>query len=251
MTNKSKKISIVVSGSFRKHFEGISKIIKEFEDLDMQVLSPKPSKVINPEHEFVILETDDTNDPKTLEQRHLDAIEKADALYIYNLEGYIGASATLELGWAVALGKPIYTKEQSEDFTLKLFSGEVATPIEVKEKLLNIKNNLIETINNRSSVKLLQEYIHNVVVQRGFDDEAPADIMLLMVEEVGELAKALRKYIGLKIDQNKKDKYTQLEHELADVFIYLLDLSNVCNIDLFQALKEKECENNKRFWDKG
>ncbi len=251
MTNESKKLSIVVSGSFRKHFEGISKIIKEFEDLDMQVLSPKPSKVINPEHEFVILETADTNDPKTLEQRHLDAIEKADALYIYNLEGYIGASATLELGWAVSLGKPIYTKEQSEDFTLKLFSGEVATPIEVKEKLLNNKINLIETINNRSSVKKLQEYIHDVVVQRGFDDEAPADIMLLMVEEVGELAKALRKYIGLKIDQNKKDKYAQLEHELADVFIYLLDLSNVCKIDLFQALKEKEHENNKRFWDKG
>jgi len=250
MTNKSKKLSIVVSGSFRKHFEGISKVIKEFEKLDVQVISPKPSKVVNPEHEFVILETDDTNDPKILEQRHLDAIEKADALYIYNLEGYIEASATLELGWAIALGKPIYTKEQSEDFTLKLFSGEVATPIEVKEKLLNNKNNFIETINNRSSVKKLQEYIHNVVVQRGFDDEAPSDIMLLMVEEVGELAKALRKYIGLKIDQNKKDKYTQLEHELADVFIYLLDLANVCEIDLFQALKEKEYENNKRFWDK-
>ncbi|PIU98372.1 hypothetical protein COS61_01755 [Candidatus Wolfebacteria bacterium CG03_land_8_20_14_0_80_40_12] len=250
MTNKSKKLSIVVSGSFRKHFEGISKVIKEFEKLDVQVISPKPSKVVNPEHEFVILETDNTNDPKILEQRHLDAIEKADALYIYNLEGYIEASATLELGWAIALGKPIYTKEQSEDFTLKLFSGEVATPIEVKEKLLNNKNNFIETINNRSSVKKLQEYIHNVVVQRGFDDEAPSDIMLLMVEEVGELAKALRKYIGLKIDQNKKDKYTQLEHELADVFIYLLDLANVCEIDLFQALKEKEYENNKRFWDK-
>jgi len=250
MTNKSKKLSIVVSGSFRKHFEGISKVIKEFEKLDVQVISPKPSKVVNPEHEFVILETDNTNDPKILEQRHLDAIEKADALYIYNLEGYIEASATLELGWAIALGKPIYTKEQSEDFTLKLFSGEVATPIEVKEKLLNNKNNFIETINNRSSVKKLQEYIHNVVVQRGFDDEAPSDIMLLMVEEVGEFAKALRKYIGLKIDQNKKDKYTQLEHELADVFIYLLDLANVCEIDLFQALKEKEYENNKRFWDK-
>ncbi|MBZ1356483.1 MAG: hypothetical protein KY054_01770 [Candidatus Nealsonbacteria bacterium] len=251
MTNKSKKLSIVVSGSFRKYFEGISKIIKEFDELDIQVLSPKLSKVINPEHEFVILETDDTDDPKTLEQRHLDAIEKADALYIYNLDGYIGASATLELGWAIALGKPIYTKEQSEDFTLKLFSGKVATPIEVKKELLNKKSYLINTINNRSSVKSLQEYIHNVIVQRGFDEETPTDIMLLMVEEIGELAKALRKYVGLKIDQDKKDKYAQLEHELADVFIYLLDLANVCKIDLFQALKDKEQKNNKRFWNKG
>jgi len=251
MVNKSKKLSVVVSSSFRKHFEGISRVVKEFEKVDIQVLSPKPSKIINPKHEFVILETDDTDDPKTLEQRRLDAIEKADALYIYNLDGYIGASATLELGWAIALGKPIYSKEESKDFTLKLFSGKVATPSEIKKELLKNKNFLLKTINNRSSLKNLQEYIHNVVIQRGFDDEKPADIMLLMVEEVGELAKALRKYIGLKIDQNKKDKYVQLEHELADVFIYLLDLANTCNVDLFQALREKEHENNKRFWDKG
>lgn len=249
-TNNQKKLSIVVSGSFRKHFEGISKVIKEFEDLDIQVLSPQPSKIINPDHEFTILETDDTNDPKTLEQRHLDAIERADALYIYNLDGYIGTLVTLELGWAIALGKPIYTKEQSEDFTLKLFLGKIATPNEIQKELSENQHNLIETINNRSSVKNLQHYIHDVVVQRGFDNEAPTDIMLLMVEEVGELAKALRKYVGLKIDQNKKDKYVQLEHELADVFIYLLDLANVCKIDLFQALKDKEQENNKRFWDK-
>lgn len=175
---------------------------------------------------------------------------KEQMLYIYNLDGHIGTSVTLELGWAIALGKPIYTKEQSEDFTLKLFSGKIATPNEIQKELSENQHNLIETINNRSSVKNLQHYIHDVVVQRGFDNEAPTDIMLLMVEEVGELAKALRKYVGLKIDQNKKDKYVQLEHELADVFIYLLDLANVCKIDLFQALKDKEQENNKRFWDK-
>jgi len=250
MTNKSKKLSIVVSGSFRKHFEGISKVIKEFEDLDIQVLSPKLSKIINPNNSFDILETDDTDDPKTLEQRHLDAIEKADALYVYNLDGYIGASATLELGWAIALGKAIYTKEQPKDFTLKFFSGKVATPSEVKKELLENRKNLIETINNRSSLKKLQDYIHDVVAQRGFDDETATDIMLLMVEEVGELAKALRKYVGLKIDQDKKDKYSKLEHELADVFIYLLNLANACGIDLLQSFKEKEQENNKRFWDK-
>ncbi|PID87666.1 hypothetical protein CSB07_00240 [Candidatus Gracilibacteria bacterium] len=243
----TKKLTIVVSGSFRKHFEGISKVIKEFEELYVHVLSPKLSKNINPDHEFFY----DTDNPKILEQRHLDAINKADALYIYNPDGYIGASATLELGWAIALGKPIYSKEYSEDFTLKFFSGKVATPSDVKKELVNNRDYLLNTINDRSSVKKLQEYVHNVVVQRGFDKETPTDIMLLMVEEVGELAKALRKYVGLKIDQNKKDKYAQLEHELADVFIYLLDLCNVSGVDLFQALKEKEHENNKRFWDKG
>ncbi len=248
MTKNTKKLSIVVSGSFKKHFEDISNLIRQFEALDITVLSPKVSK--NSNNEFVILETDDTNESKILEQRHLDAIEKADALYIYNPDGYIGASATLELGWAIALGKLIYSKEQSEDSTLKLFSGKVGTPNEIKKELLGKKNYLLDTINDRSSVKKIQEYIYDVVIQRGFDEETPTDIMLLMVEEVGELAKALRKYVGLKIDQDKKDRYSEIEHELADVFIYLLSLSNACKIDLFQSLKEKEHKNNKRFWDK-
>ena len=49
------------------------------------------------------------------------------------------------------------------------------------------------------SLKELQAYIGAVIKQRGFDNESPRDIVLLMVEEVGELAKALRKFIGLKI----------------------------------------------------
>jgi hypothetical protein len=204
MTNKSEKLSIVVSGSFRKHFKGISKVIKEFEELGIEVLSPKLSGVVNTGDEFVILETDDTHDPKTLEQRHLDAIYEADALYIYNLEGYIGASATLELGWAAALGKPIYSKEEPEDFTLRLFSEKVSAPIEIKEDLTRKKNYLLESISHRSSVGKLQKYIQELVNQRGFEKETPTDVMLLMVEEVGELAKALRKYVGLKIDQEKK-----------------------------------------------
>ena len=97
---------------------------------------------------------------------------------------------------------------------------------------------------------MLQKYIKNVVIQRGFDDETPVDIMLLMMEEIGKLSKALINYTGLKIDQDKKDKYTQVKHELADVFIYLLDLANVCNVDLFHAFVEKEHEENKRFWNK-
>ena len=114
--------------------------------LGIKVLSPKPSKVINPNEEFVILETDDTADPKTLEQRHLDAIYNADALYIYNPDGYIGASATIELGWALALGKPTYVKEEAVDFTLKLFCGKVATPKEIKEELLEFHEKEQKTI---------------------------------------------------------------------------------------------------------
>lgn len=49
-------------------------------------------------------------------------------------------------------------------------------------------------------------------------------------------------------DQEKANKYTQVEHELADDFIYLLDSSNIGKIELFKAFRGKEVENHKRFW---
>ena len=242
----SKKLSVVISGSFRRYFDGISETVGTFESLGIDVLSPKASRVINPGEEFAVLETDDTSDPRTLEQRHLDAITAADALYLYNPEGYIGDSSKMELGWAIALGKPVFCKELVADSTLKFFCGTVATPEQVKTVLEN--RSPLESINERSSVVVLQQYIHDMVVRRGFDKETPRDVLLLMVEEVGELAKAVRKYSGLKSDEERKGRYPALEGELADVFIYLLDLANLLDISLFRALHEKEQENEKRSW---
>ena len=242
------KHSIVISGSFRRHFDGIKKTVEFFELLGVNVISPKASKIINPGEEFAIIETDDTNDKQTLEQRHLDAITNADALYLYDPDGYIDDSSKMELGWAIALGKQVFCKELISDSTLKFFCGEIASPKQVVEKLLN--QSLVNTINKRSSVPALQNYIHKMVIKRGFDNEKPQDVFLLLVEEVGELAKAMRKYLGLKTDQNKnkQDKYSKLEDEMADVFIYLLDLANLLKISLFNSLHKKEKENDKRIW---
>lgn len=242
----AKKLSVVISGSFLRSFQGISETVRTFESLGVEVLSPKASRVINPGEEFAVLETDDTSDPQKLEQRHLDAITAADALYLYDPEGYIGDSSKMELGWAVALGKPVFCKDLVADSTLKFFCGSIATPEQVRDALDS--RSPIESINERSSVTALQRYIHEMVLRRGFDKETPRDVLLLMVEEVGELAKALRKYLGLKSDREKQERYPALEGELADVLIYLLDLSNLLQISLFHALHAKEQENEKRSW---
>jgi NTP pyrophosphatase (non-canonical NTP hydrolase) len=238
--------TIVVSGSLRKNYEGICNIIKDFEDLGINVLSPKPSQIINPGEEFPILETDNVFDPKELENRHLDAIRKADALYLYNPGGYVGPSCTMELGWALALGKYIYCKEPINDFTLKLFSGIIATPEKVKYDLSN--RSLLETLNPQSSTEALQRYIKWMVMDRGFENETPRDLMLLLTEEIGELAKAIRKHQGLKMDQSQQERHTTVRKELADVYIYLLDIANSFDVSLCSALIEKERENENRTW---
>lgn len=42
-------------------------------------------------------------------------IRKADVVYFYNKNGYLGNSSTLELGFAEALSKPIYTLEEDKE----------------------------------------------------------------------------------------------------------------------------------------
>ena len=40
--------------------------------------------------------------------RHFERIKKADITYLYNPKGYVGLGLAMEVGFAQALGKPIY-----------------------------------------------------------------------------------------------------------------------------------------------
>ncbi len=92
----------------------------------------------------------------------------------------------------------------------------------------------------------LQKCIHSLVIERGFDKETVPEVFTLMIEEVGELAKAIRKANGQKIGKHSKD--CNVEDEIADVFWLLLDLCNRLNIDLEQAFRNKEAKNMRREW---
>ena len=73
--------------------------------------------------------------------------------------------------------------------------------------------------------------------------------MLLLLEEVGELAKSIRKNAtNMCIDENKINHYDTIESEIADVFIVLCSVCNKLDIDLFKALKDKEEQNINRKW---
>ncbi len=45
---------------------------------------------------------------------HFQKIKSADVVYVFNKDGYSGVSTTMEIGYAVALGKTIYAMEKDE-----------------------------------------------------------------------------------------------------------------------------------------
>lgn len=110
---------------------------------------------------------------------------------------------------------------------------------------------LLKNIDRTSNLDEIQEYIRSVISMRGFEKEEIEKKMLLLLEEAGELAKAIRKdYTDMAVDNTKLNHYSNIESEIADVFIVLTCICNKLNINLFDAVYNKEKENVKRNWNK-
>ena len=101
-------------------------------------------------------------------------------------------------------------------------------------------------LKNNPTLKDYQEYIEEMIKERGFDKETIPEIFMLLIEEIGEMAKAARKHTNMKTDNNSRKP--ELEQEIADVFMYLLDICNYFNVDLEKAFRDKEEINKKRVW---
>ena len=115
--------------------------------------------------------------------------------------------------------------------------------------MVNIQQELLKKLSDKSSINEIQSYIKKVMEVRGFNKEKSSDKILLLVEEVGELAKAIRKNEKkLGIDKTKEYNYSSVESEIADVFIVLLSICDILNMDLLKVFLEKEEENIKRTW---
>ena len=97
------------------------------------------------------------------------------------------------------------------------------------------------------TLRVLQDYLAAVCQERGWTKDSPSEKFVLFVEEVGELAKAIRKRAGL-YDEPAKKRTFSLEEEFADVLSYLLDLANCYGVDLEAAFRAKEEINETRTW---
>ncbi|HCI79925.1 MAG TPA: RS21-C6 protein [Ktedonobacter sp.] len=94
----------------------------------------------------------------------------------------------------------------------------------------------------------LQQYVDDICKERGWTKDNYSEKFLLFTEEVGELAKAIRKTQEL-YQEKAKQKQVELEEEFADVLSYLLDLANYFHVDLEKAFRDKEQVNENRTWE--
>jgi NTP pyrophosphatase (non-canonical NTP hydrolase) len=104
------------------------------------------------------------------------------------------------------------------------------------------------TLPDRPSLQEFQKYVAQIIEARGFDGSNVTGQFMQLTEEVGELAKAIRKSQKMSIDPTSK--VGAIDEELADIFIYLLYFCNYFQVDLEKAFRDKEAINKQRVWKK-
>lgn len=97
-----------------------------------------------------------------------------------------------------------------------------------------------------SSLEDWQSYVWQMNIDRNFNLEDASKKLVMLMEEMGELAKAVRKTAGMKFTDTTRQ--TDLAEELADVQIVLLGLASVVKIDMATAVMTKERKNQLRSW---
>lgn len=94
-------------------------------------------------------------------------------------------------------------------------------------------------MDGKTTVKYLQNYIR----AKDNHPELKKDYFLKLSEEVGELAKAMRKDLRPKESGIKET----IDEELWDVIYYALAIANCYDIDVEQVIAEKEALNQKKY----
>ena len=112
-------LKATVSGSFHRHMDAISAAVQELTALSVRVLSPADPRVVDAHGEFLFVASDRVRSVRLVQDRHMDSICSANFLWLVCPDGYVGQSASMEIGFAAGAGVPIFATNAPLDLTLR------------------------------------------------------------------------------------------------------------------------------------
>ncbi len=127
----------VLHGSFRKHFDEIKRIHRLFTEHGIQVLAPAMREVkgVNDDG-FAFLESDTEKDQRMVELLYLHNLKRLGEngfSYFVNSEGYVGKSASYELGIAQVTNVRCFFREHLKDHPAYVHKNTVWKPEDLVE----------------------------------------------------------------------------------------------------------------------
>lgn len=104
--------------------------------------------------------------------------------------------------------------------------------------------------NDSGTVEALQSAIREFARERDWEQfHLPKNLILALTGELGELAELFQWRTPEESDPTalEAETHAAVRAELADVFIYLLRLSDVLDVDLVEAARDKLALNAERY----
>lgn len=129
---------MTITGSYRKHFERLIEAKRQFEALGARVLRPHAETISSVDEDLVLL-PGDPDDARELQQAQLEAIAASDLLYVVNPGGYVGAAATLDVGYAHRGGTAIATSELPFEASVAALATVIGNPERALEALAELE----------------------------------------------------------------------------------------------------------------
>jgi len=233
-------LPVVLSGSFRRAPDLLAAEYTALQNADCTILSPRNVEIADEREGFVFMEGEENLSPQEIEQRHLEAIQRAAFVWFHAPDGYIGLSGAFEVGYALANGVPVYSDTTVNDETLQHFIHSVAGPDEARSQVLS------DPVQIPPALRSMQAYYDRVTKRRGHDDEDAFECLEFLKEELAELEAALL------ADQEQRSTHGPQAHaharnELADMVLYIVHMANILDLDLQETVRQKENINRDRF----
>ncbi|MHC4618512.1 MAG: hypothetical protein ACYTEQ_12255 [Planctomycetota bacterium] len=110
-----------ISGSFHRHMTDIKEASEEFRSLGVRILSPEDTRIVDQKGDFLFVASDGCRSIQLVQNRHLEAIIASDFLWLVAPNGYVGQSASMEMGFSVANNIPVIGVSPPSDLTLKQY----------------------------------------------------------------------------------------------------------------------------------
>lgn len=122
----------VIIGSFRKNMDEVKAVAEIFKNKNIEVLSPVSFNIVDPKEEFVILESNKSEQSiKDIEDEVLQKMLTTDFVYLVNPNGRVGLSAAFEIGYANAANITVYSMEMADDLMIRRYIKGVVSPEEI------------------------------------------------------------------------------------------------------------------------
>ena len=126
--------TVAIIGSFRQHYRQVCEVWGVFNELGLEVTSPRGTLVVQEGIPFVrfISDPPDWDDP-LVQTVALHRILRAEFVYVVAPNGYVGRTTCYEIGRIVQAKRPVYFSEYPEDLPMQVAADHVCTPMQVAD----------------------------------------------------------------------------------------------------------------------